>query len=291
LLGAMAGSVVTLLAAVAVNVALPSGVTRSEIQPYRWLPEPVPLMSRLDRRILPPAGFERAPQPDGSFGEWLRGLPLKPGIPPVLLYDGRPKLNQAAHAAVLDVDVGARDLQQCADAVIRLRAEYLFGVGDMDRISFRFTSGDRADFRFWRLGQRPVVDGSHVRWRRTAAPDASYRSLRRYLDVVFTYAGTASLAGELSPLADPAAVRPGDVLVQGGFPGHAAIILDVAEHERTGQKVFLLAQSYMPAQEVQILRNPTDPVLSPWYSVAAVQDRLVTPEWVFRRDHLRTWPP
>jgi hypothetical protein len=40
----------------------------------------------------------------------------------VLLYNGAPKFRQDVHAAVIDIDVGTRDLQQCADATMRLRA-------------------------------------------------------------------------------------------------------------------------------------------------------------------------
>lgn len=263
-------------------------------RPYPWWGEhgavpPVPL--RLDHRIAPPAGFIRMPRTENAFGSWLRGLPVKPGTPPVLLYDGSRKSNQYAHVAVLDIDVGPRDLQQCADAVMRLRAEYLFASGHAGDIAFHLTSGDRVDFARWRLGDRPIVTDSGIAWKRTALFDDSYRSLRSYLDVVFTYAGTFSLGRALAPLRDLSGMRPGDVFVDGGFPGHAAIVLDMAVQPATGRTVFLLAQSYMPAQEIHVLRNPADPALSPWYPVDAAQHQLVTPEWTFQRSHLRTWLP
>ena len=50
----------------------------------------------------------------------------------------------------------------------------------------------------------------------------------------------------------------GDVFIKGGFPGHAVVVLDMAENDRTGQRVFLLAQSYMPAQDIHIMKNPTN---------------------------------
>lgn len=98
----------------------------------------------IETAIPTPPGYRRAPVGSASFGAWLRKLPVKSGRPPVRLYDGRRKVNQAAHYAVLDVDVGGRDLQQCADAVIRLRAAYLFAGPCADRIRFNFTSGDTA---------------------------------------------------------------------------------------------------------------------------------------------------
>jgi hypothetical protein len=73
----------------------------------------------LERRIAPPRGYVRKPAAPGSFAAWLRGLPLKPGRPAVRLHSGDRKWNQEAHHAVVDIDCGAEDLQQCADAVIR----------------------------------------------------------------------------------------------------------------------------------------------------------------------------
>jgi hypothetical protein len=241
----------------------------------------------LAERIAPPPGFRRIPAPPGSFAAWLRGLPLHPGRPPVHLFDGRLKGNQEAHHAVVRLDVGARDLQQCADAVMRLRAEFLRDCGCDEDVAFRFTSGDRAAWTDWRRGMRPRIAGNRVSWRSAAAADGSYASFRRYLDTVFTYAGSASLAKELEQAGDPARLAPGDVFIQGGFPGHAVLVADVAEDGR-GRRVFLLLQSYMPAQEVHVLRNPADPA-SPWYG-AQSKGVLETPEWTFQHGDLRRFP-
>jgi len=229
--------------------------------------------------IPPPEGYRRVRLHDTAFGFWLRNCSLLPGERQVLLYNGQPKGNQTVHAAVLGVDVGATDLQQCADAVIRLRAEYLFALGRFNEIVFSLTNGDRVDYLRWRAGQRPRLVRNAVRWATTAAPDTSYHTFRSWLDFIFTYAGTASLSRELHPVR-PEDLAPGDVFIKGGFPGHAVIVVDMVQNERTGERLFLLAQSYMPAQQIHILRNPGDTVLSPWYRVEPDRN-LETPEWVF----------
>ena len=76
----------------------------------------------------------------------------------------------------------------------------------------------------------------------------------------------------------------GDVFIKGGSPGHAVIVVDMAKSS-TGETLFLLAQSYMPAQEIQILVNPVNDDLSPWYSTKYL-DYLQTPEWGFEIDEL-----
>jgi hypothetical protein len=79
----------------------------------------------------------------------------------------------------------------------------------------------------------------------------------------------------------------GDVFIKAGRPGHAVIVVDMAECE--GDKVFLLAQSFMPAQEVHILKNLQDSELSPWYDLD-LEDDLQTPEWTFELQALRRFP-
>jgi len=208
----------------------------------------------LEERFRPPRGYERVAVPDGSFAAWLRGLPVHPGRGTIHLHDGTPRRAIGTHAAVLAVDVGERNLQQCADAVIRLRAEYLRRAGREDEIAFRFTSGDLARWSDWRNGMRPRVSGNSVTWARTGTRGSGYANFRSYLETVFNYAGTFSLERELEAVADPALVEGGDVFIVGGFPGHAMLVLDVAENRR-GERVFLLCQSLQPAQEIHVVQS------------------------------------
>ena len=57
---------------------------------------------------------------------------------------------------------------------------------------------------------------------------------------------------------------------------------------KSGETIFMIAQSYMPAQETQILKNKNDDKFSPWYS-ANIEDKLYTPEWTFGVGNLKTW--
>ncbi|MCK6460676.1 MAG: DUF4846 domain-containing protein [Planctomycetes bacterium] len=244
---------------------------------YPWLATPDKAQS-IERRIPPPEGHDRVAA-DG-FGAWLRGLPLKPGRPEVLLHDGRPKRNQRAHFAVADLDTGKGDLQQCADCVIRLRAEYLWER--REPIAFRFTSGDVCEWSRWAEGWRPVVSGSRVSWKKGGSGGDGYPEFRRYLRTVFQYAGTLSLERETE--AASGAIEPGDMFLRGGSPGHVVLVLDVAAKD--GRRVFLLGQGYMPAQDFHVLVNPSDPRLSPWYA-EGFGEELKTPEWTFRRGERR----
>lgn len=240
----------------------------------------------LAQRFAPPPGFTRPDQAEGSFGAFLRALPLKPADAPVLLHNGSPKPRQDAHAAVIDVSTGTKDLQQCADAVMRLRAEYLFALGQHERIAFRFTNGFRAEWQRWRKGERIRVEGNACRWVPEARPDSSHAALLRFLEQVFTYAGTRSLSQELLPATGDLAI--GDVFIQGGSPGHAVIVVDAARHA-DGRRAFLLAQSYMPAQDMHVLRNNAAPEWGAWFPLRDAGG-LRTPEWTFQWSDRRRWP-
>lgn len=247
----------------------------------------------VEARFRVPTGYERVHAPDGSFAAYLRCLPLKSHGALVKLFDGRVKPNSGIYAAVVDLPIGPveagrygpRDLHQCADAVIRLRAEYLFARGRYDDIRFRFTSGFLAEYGRWRRGERVKVSGNIARWEQAAPASDSFQNFWCYLETVFAYAGTASLARELK-FVSREDLDIGDVFIQPGHPGHAVIVVDFAVSRQGGRKVFLLAQSYMPAQELQVLANPDDARLSPWYA-ADFAAELRTPEWTFSAGDLK----
>lgn len=240
----------------------------------------------LVNRIGVPEGFTRILSTSGSFEDWLRYLSLKEGNPPVFLYNGTKKSYQEGHHAVIDIDIGTQDLQQCADAIIRLYAEYLYSHNNFDKIEFRLTNGDFVGFRKWISGYRPRVHGNRVTWHEQTQPDSSYENFKRYLIFIFTYAGTYSLSQQLRPVADIVDMEIGDIFIQGGFPGHAVMVVDMARHIETGQKIFLLCQSFMPAQDIHILKNLHDIRMNPWYRLE-FGDSLYTPEWIFTKKDLK----
>ncbi len=230
--------------------------------------------------IAAPAEFGLTKTADDSFANWLGQLPLKPESTRARLFDGRLKPYPAAVYRVVDIDVGERDLQQCADAVMRLRSEYFWHRTQYDSIAFNFTSGDRAKYVDWREGIRPKVNGNEVTWQKTAEADSSYKNFRKYLETVFMYAGTYSLAKEMKSVEHPEDVRIGDIFIRGGFPGHTVIVVGLASDSASGKKAILLAQGFTPAQDIHVLTNLNDGSMNPWYLVEP-NNRLRTPEWTF----------
>jgi hypothetical protein len=240
-------------------------------------------------QIEPPSGYSRIEYDSTSYAGFLRRLPLKPAGSKIYLYNGRLKGRQDVHRAVIDIDIGNRNLQQCADAVIRMRSQYFYSRGMYDSIAFNFTSGDRASFRKWVEGYRPRVNGNDVTWVKNDEADSSYEAFREYLRSVFMYAGSYSLEKELIPVNDNCTIEPGYVFIEGGFPGHAVFVIDVCMDRESGKRLFLLAQGFMPAQDIHVLINPIDNDLSPWYD-CEIDDSLITPEWTFERDDLMRFP-
>ncbi len=232
-------------------------------------------------------GYRRMPLSSQSqFAYWLRHLPVKPAGSKVYHFNGMEKPYQEGAYSVIDIDVGKRDLQQCADAVMRLKAEYHYSKKDYKNIHFNYTSGHSVSFDDWRKGKQPKVSGSSVGFTAPSGKtDNTYRNFKRYMNAIFSYAGTASLSREMKPI-PISKMQIGDVFIQGGFPGHAVIVVDMIEDINNGKKMFMLAQSYMPAQSIHVLINPKVDGLSPWYPLD-FKGELHTPEWKFTKKDLK----
>jgi len=242
--------------------------------------------SEIKSRIQPPDGFNWVEEEEGSMGQFLQNLKLKPSGSQILDYTGTPIDNQSEHAAVLDIDVGDKNLQQCADAVIRLRAEYLWHHNRQSEIAFHFTSGDLCRWEDYRDGVRPSITGNNVRFSKTATLDRSYANFRKYLNLVFTYAGTISLDKETRRLGTDETLEPGDILITPGSPGHVVIIVGHAQNAN-GKNIYLLAESYMPAQSIHIVTNPYNSSISPWYELKPTTDPVTTARYSFATGNFR----
>jgi len=256
---------------------------------YPWLKN-CDAKNTIVERIRVPEGYTRVEVRENSFADWLRHLPLKPEGTPVKYWNGQLKDNQDVHHAVVEMDLIGNDLQQCIDAIIRLRAEYLWSVGKADEIQFSYScSREPIPWKKWEEGWRTRIykrNGRDAfRWVKKAKYDNSRRNFRNYLYNIMMYAGTWSLSKDMKKISSTK-MEIGDSFVQGALPGygHAILILDMAVSS-SGKKIMLLGQSYMPAQDFHVLKNP-EGESSPWYDVN-FGETLVTPQWIFKSEHAR----
>ncbi|MEO6599257.1 MAG: DUF4846 domain-containing protein [Polyangiaceae bacterium] len=247
---------------------------------YRWLGAdnlkfPAAVDS-LEARFATPPGYARVAVTPGSFAEWLRGLPLAAVGTPVLSHTGDTVFagDDAYVASVVAIDVGAGDLQQSADAVLRLHGEWLWASDQQSAISYKSTTKLDMPFSRWAKGQRLLAAGPNMGWVVTGKPkDPTYNDFRQYIDAVMLWSNNVSLAMRATRVEEPAQLSAGDFFLQTRGKGHAILVLDVAQ-KPTGERVALLGQSLQsPAQSIHVMRlgpatawfsmRPPNPVLTP----------------------------
>ena len=223
-------------------------------------------------RVNVPEGYKRINYPKGSFQECLRNYKLKAYGSKIINYDDTEYFWQRGHIGILEVPVPKNGLQQCADALIRIRSEYLWDNNRKDEIGFNFTSGHYCSWKKYAEGYRPKINGNKVTFHKTAAANNSKDNFYKYLNLIYMYSGTLSLYNELKSI-NSKDLQIGDMLIKGGSPGHIVMICDEVENE-SGEKLFLLFQGNTPAQSVHLVKNLTDTTISPWYEL---EDDAITP--------------
>lgn len=268
-----------------------------EKQYYEIHPEGTTIKSRY---ICNDQDWER-PYTD-SLSQWLLNLELFPENHEVRYYNGNIKSNQhRINIGVVKMDMVGKfvngkeipaDLQQCADACMRLWAEYLWQSKQYDKIHFKGGNGFAYEYTKWAAGYRVHFDKNwHATWQKEAQADYGYTTFRKYLSLVFNYCGTLSISKDMKQV-NPSDVRPGDLIIYGGSPGHAVTVMDVLRNKKSGKIRVMLSQSYMPAQEIEILTSPNDNY-APWYDIDIEKNHGVeTPQWIFDFDNkscFRRW--
>ncbi|WP_460217972.1 DUF4846 domain-containing protein [Psychroserpens sp. MEBiC05023] len=219
----------------------------------------------INSRVKVPDGYKRVTYENGSFAEYLRHYKLKPFGSKIINYDNSEYFWQSGHIGILDIPVPKNGLQQCADALIRVRSEYLWNTNRKDEIGFNFTSGHYCSWLKYAEGYRPKINGNTVSFSKTAVANHSKENFYNYLNLIFTYSGTLSLFNELKSI-DDSDLQIGDMLIKGGSPGHIVMICDEVVNAN-GDKLFLLFQGNTPAQSVHLVKNLEDSKISPWYEL------------------------
>lgn len=239
-----------------------------------------------ETRILPPEGYARVPAGESSFLSFMRQQPVYEDGSMLISYAGQ-NLSNANAAAVYTLSLGDEGYQQCADTIIRLWSEYFYASGQTERIAFAYSNGYPTDYESWRSGYRYVTAGNLTARFRLAGYDDSEQAFHNYLKSVMRYAGTLSLEAESTPIAAEDA-HAGDMLCHGGAPGHAAVIVDEAVNA-DGERCFLLAQGFIPAQTAHIIKGYGD-TQNPWYSETQLAEHPVRLcSYTFDGNALRRW--
>jgi hypothetical protein len=209
----------------------------------------------LAHRVPLPVGYTEVPAAPGSFAEWLRHLPALPPGASVVTTEGLVITTDAdpGVAAVLDLDV--RPDQECADVILRLRAEWLRRQGREGEIVFNLTGPGEISWPEWTRGMRPVLHGQQVGFERRGEPGDSREAFDGYLRAVCAWCSTVSLAKDGVPAA-AGDLRIGDYVSRPelGSAGHAMLVVDLARSE-DGRVVALFAEGLMPAQTPHAIRG------------------------------------
>lgn len=227
----------------------------------------------LSSRFQVPPGYTRVPVDAGSFGHFLRTLPLAAAGTPVLTHKGDVVRNgdDPFLAAVVAIDTGKIDLQQSPDIVIRLHAEWQWSKGARD-MTYRGATGLDMPLLRWAKGERVVAEGRGVYWLPKGKPtEVDHGEFRRFLDAVFTWANSTSLAQQAETVPEKN-VQPGDFFLHLGSPGHALVILDIAK-KAGGSRVALFGQALNPAQNLFVLRLGK---ATTWFSLRGGEN-IITP--------------
>lgn len=198
-----------------------------------------------------PPGCRRVDLEPGSFGAWLRTLPLKDDTT-ILAYDGSVVRNAFYDTwAVVDLPLlFSSDLEQCADYGMRLWAEYHRETDALDELYLFDYGGKKTPFR------------------------SSGRSFRSFLKHAFAYSNSYSLKQGCATVPDDS-IRPGDLIVQNerGGIGHVSVILDMCI-DSVGTRLLLIGYSFMPAQEFHVERAGARYGRHGWFTLSSYRRYL-----------------
>ncbi|GEM_PF-6657906 len=204
---------------------------------------------------------------EGSFGDWLAGLPVDTTHRVLHYYTGDVALQQNGHAGIIDIPV-KNNVQDSRKLIMRIYAEYLYQQGRYDELQFSNAKGEIINPKIWFSGKHP---GEPFRF--------PYSDFRKYLNETLAAAGWKSWMKQLKRISRFEA-RAGDIVYQKSGGGSHAMLIAAAAIGRNGQRYHLYIEGATPPAEMHVVANNEQEVLSPWYPmIDGVPVR--TPYWVF----------
>ena len=223
---------------------------------------------------LPSADYHRLPAGPGSFAAWLRQRPLKNKNLPVLDYRGRifKAAGDSVVAAVLDLDIKGRRLEQCMDILVRLYADYLWQNKQGKDLILPLPGGYWLTWADWKKGFRPIFKGIEVRLFLSAQADSGEMSYKKYLNTVFAESHTQQFYHAYKPIT-PEMVAVGDFIVKKGTKGHAVLIADMAVNEH-GDLIALVGNGDTPACQFFLINYKKDEA---WIPLDFERENLLLP--------------
>lgn len=196
-----------------------------------------------------PRGYERAAYPSDSFSGWLQRLPLKNNTTVLTHNGGAVPSRRYNRTAVIDMPLlFSDDLEQCADYCMRFWGEFHRQTGRLEEL-FLFTyPGERTYF------------------------SKSGSNFKQFLRIAFAYSNSYSLKAGCKPVGGGEGrveLMPGDMFVQNetGGIGHVSMVMDAAKN-RSGEQLYQIGFSFMPAQEFHIETAPSREYgIGGWFSL------------------------
>ncbi len=208
-----------------------------------------PLFAKTVGDISLPSGFQRIDTKEGSFSRYLRNLNLKEDGK-VYSYRKKDLSHWYDSLGVIDKPLlFSDDLEQCADFSMRLWADYHKDSGKLKDLYLFHYDGRKNKFT--------ESQKTYVQFLRTAFASSNSHSLKQ---------GGKKITKEN--------LTSGDLFVQNenGGIGHVSIILDESTNGK--ERLYLIAFSFMPAQEMHIEKAPSDRGKNGWFTYEGFIEHL-----------------
>lgn len=223
---------------------------------------------------LPSYDYKRIEIEKNSFAEYLRNLPLKEKGSDVINYRGGifKSSSDTSVAYVVNMNIMGRRLEQCMDILVRLYAEYLWSVKQIDSLILPLPGGYWLQWSDWRSGLRPVFNGIKMKMQRSIQHANLEKNYQSYLNIIYNESHTQQFFYAYQSLRREN-VQIGDIIIKKGTKGHAVMIVDLAKNKE-GELIALIGNGDTPACQLFLLNYKVD---KPWIPLKFDQEIIKLP--------------